>query len=231
MNTFEERLLGALKQEMAAGPAQAGAQAGGQVVTPVVRRPRRRLVGLAAAAGVAAVATVAATGLFGGAPAYAVTGTADGGVSVEINAFRDPDGLASELAAAGVRSVVDYLPYGQVCKEPRGQHGTAEGRFEASIGSTGHGISFKIPKGQVPAGQTLVLAVTLDRSGPEAPPVSTSLQIVKGAVAPCEPTAMPAPPTDGPTDRSGTRTGTGEGTGGSNGEGTGDGPGWHTEQG
>ncbi|YCK34388.1 hypothetical protein ACNF49_09950 [Actinomadura sp. ATCC 39365] len=219
MNTFEERLLGALKHEMAAGPAQVGAPVGGQGGTPVVRRPRRRLVGLAAAAGVAAVATVAATGLFGGAPAYAVTGTADGGVSVEINAFRDPDGLASELAAAGVKAVVDYLPYGQVCKEPRGQHGTAEGRFEASIGSSGNGISFKIPKGRVPAGQTLVLAVTLDRSGPEAPPVSTSLQIVKGAVAPCEPTAMPAPPTDGPTDRSGT------------GDGTGEGPSWHTEQG
>ncbi|MFI9594230.1 hypothetical protein [Nonomuraea sp. NPDC052265] len=215
MNTFEERLLGALKEEMAAGT--------GLVTTPVVRRPRRRVVGLAAAAaGVAVAATVAATGLFGGGPAYAVTGTADGGVAVEINAFRDPGGLASELAAAGVKAVVDYLPYGQTCKEPRGRHGGGEGRFEASIGRSGDGISFRIAKGQVPAGQTLVLAVTLDRSGPEAPPVSTSLQVVRGAVTPCEPAAMPLPPADDRNDdRSGTRTGTGDG----------EGSGVHTQQG
>ncbi|MFF4194611.1 hypothetical protein [Nonomuraea sp. NPDC001831] len=204
MNTFEERLLGALKAEMAAGTQP--------VAAPVVRRPRRRVVGLAAAAaGVAVVAAVTATGLFGGGPAYAVTGTADGGVAVEINAFRDPGGLADELAAAGVKAVVDYLPYGRTCKEPRGRNGGGEGRFEASIGRSGEGISFRIAKGQVPAGQTLVLAVTLDRSGPEAPPVSTSLQIVQGAVARCEPVAMPVPPAgDRNDDRSGTRTGTGD---------------------
>ncbi|MEU5865582.1 MULTISPECIES: hypothetical protein [unclassified Nonomuraea] len=206
MNTFEERLLHALKEEMATGTQP--------VVTPVVRRPRWRLVGLTAAAGVAAVATVAATGLFGGGPAYAVTGTADGGVSVEINAFRDPGGLASELAAAGVKAVVDYLPYGQTCKEPRGQRGGGEGRFETSIGRSGDGISFRIAKGQVPAGQTLVLAVTLDSSGPEAPPMSTSLQIVKGAVSPCEPAAMPVPPAGDQNDgRSDTRTDPGDGEG------------------
>ncbi|MFI7421850.1 hypothetical protein [Nonomuraea sp. NPDC049684] len=207
MNTFEERLLGALKAEMAAGTQP--------VPAPVVRRPRRRVVGLAAAAAsVAVVATVTATGLFGGGPAYAVTGTADGGVAVEINAFRDPGGLADELAAAGVKAVVDYLPYGQTCKQPRGRNGGGEGRFEASIGRSGGGISFRIAKGQVPAGQTLVLAVTLDRSGPEAPPVSTSLQVVQGEVGRCEPVAMPVPPAgDHNDDRSGPRTDTGDDAG------------------
>ncbi|GGT18188.1 hypothetical protein ACFFV7_15180 [Nonomuraea spiralis] len=195
MSRFEERLLGALKEEMAAGT--------GPVVAPAAHRPRRRgrVVGLAAAAGVAVVAAVAVTGVLGG-PAYAVDRTADGGVEVEINAFRDPAGLADELGRAGVKAVVDYLPYGQTCKEPRGRHGgDGGGRFEASIGRSGDGISFRIAKGQVPAGQTLVLAVTLDRSGAEAPPFSTSLQVVEGAVAACEPTAMPGPPDGGTVDQ------------------------------
>lgn len=195
MSNFEERLLSALKDDLATRTDP--------VVATPVRRPRRRLVGLTAAvAGVAAAATVAVTvtGVFG-APAYAVTASADGGVAVRINAFRDPEGLASELAKAGVQAVVDYLPYGQTCKEPRGQHGDAGGRFAATIGRDGDGISFRITKGQVPAGQTLVLAVTLDRSGADAPPFSTSLQVVKGAVADCEATAMPEPPAGGTGDK------------------------------
>lgn len=219
MSNFEERLLSALKDDIAAGTSP--------VVATPVRRSRRRLVGLTAAvAGVAAAATVAVTvtGVLGG-PAYAVTTSDDGGVGVRIDAFRDPDGLEAELAKAGVKAVVDYLPYGQTCEEPRGQHGGGDGRFAASIGRDGDGISFRIEKGQVPAGRTLVLAVTLDRGGAEAPPFSTSLQVVKGTVTPCEPTAMPEPPAAGPGDR------TDDGPGLHTGTGDDEGPGLHTEGG
>ncbi|WP_214104929.1 hypothetical protein [Acrocarpospora catenulata] len=173
-------------------------------VTPIRRGSRRRVAGLSAAvAGVAAAATTVTllTGITE-SPAYAVTKGSDGAVSVRINEFNDPEGLESELAAAGVDAVVDYLPFGQTCKGPRGAHGSTQGQFAVSIGSEGDGISFKIEKGQVPAGETLVLAVTKAENGADKPPLATSLEIVKGAVAPCEAISMPIPPAggDGKTD-------------------------------
>ncbi|MGK5550022.1 hypothetical protein ACSNOI_00265 [Actinomadura kijaniata] len=169
-------------------------------MTPV--RRTRRIVGLsAAAAGVATAATavVMLTGVTG-SPAYAVSKGSDGTVDVRINSFVDPDGLESELAEAGIKSVVDYLPAGQTCKQPRGENGAADGKFAAGVGKAGDGIAFKIKKGRVPAGSTLVLAVTKSGDGDSAAPSTTSLQIVKGTVAPCEPTSAPAiPPADNGT--------------------------------
>ncbi|MFC5830474.1 hypothetical protein [Nonomuraea insulae] len=186
-------------------------------VTPV--RRSRRFVGLSAAvAGVAAAATavVVLTGI-AGSPAYAVSTGSDGGVSVQIHAFTDPEGLQAELADAGVEAVVDYLPEGQTCKQPRGSAGDTQGMFAAGIGKDGDGITFKIEKGQVPAGSTLVLAISKSKDGDTAPPSATTMQIVKGAVAPCEPTALPVPPPgdggtsekkdDGPSHDTGTEEG------------------------
>ncbi|WP_188192596.1 hypothetical protein [Nonomuraea sp. SYSU D8015] len=170
-------------------------------VTPDQRGSRRRrFVGLsAAAAGVAAAATAAVVVLNGvaGAPAYAVTKSTDGSVSVQINAFTDPEGLEAELADAGVKAVVDYLPEGQICKSPRGQQGSASGKFSTSLTKEANGISFKIEEGQVPAGETLVLAVSKSKDGDDKAPFAMSLEIVKGAVADCEVTAVPQPPADG----------------------------------
>ncbi|WP_146103916.1 hypothetical protein [Nonomuraea solani] len=163
-------------------------------VTPV-RRSRRRIAGLSAAvAGVAAAATavVMLTGLTG-SPAYAVTQGSDGGVSVTIHSFTDPEGLEAELAKAGVTAAVDYLPHGQTCKQPRGEVGGGTGPFSASIREEGDGIRFKIEKGQVPSGSTLVLTISKSADGDGEPPFATNLQIVKGAVAPCEAVSMPVP--------------------------------------
>ncbi|MFB4273577.1 hypothetical protein ACBJ32_59010, partial [Nonomuraea sp. GTA35] len=92
-------------------------------VTPV--RRTRRIVGLAAAVAAAATAVVVLTGVTGatGSAAYAVSKGSDGTVDVQINSFVDPEGLESELAEAGITSVVDYLPAGQTCKQPRGENG------------------------------------------------------------------------------------------------------------
>ncbi|TYB62713.1 hypothetical protein FXF51_25100 [Nonomuraea sp. PA05] len=188
MSDFEDRLLGALKEEIATRKAE-------DTMTTVTPARRRRSAGLAAAvAGVAAAATavVVATGVLGG-PAYAVTKGADGGVGVLIHAFTDPEGLEAELAGAGVPAVVDYLPQGQTCRAPRGAHGDGAGQFAGSIGREGDGIAFRIEKGQVPAGSTLVLTVSKSADGDDQPPFATSLEIVQGAVAPCEPTSMPLP--------------------------------------
>ncbi|MEN3539852.1 hypothetical protein AAH991_32415 [Microbispora sp. ZYX-F-249] len=175
-------------------------------VTPV--RRTRRIVGLSAAvAGAAAAATavVMLTGMTGSA-AYAVSKGSDGTVDVQINSFVDPDGLEAELAEAGIKSVVDYLPAGQTCKQPRGENGAADGKFAAGISKAGDGIAFKIKEGEVPEGSTLVLAVTKSVDGDSAPPSTVSLQIVKGTVALCEPTSAPTiPPADhetgGTTDK------------------------------
>ncbi|MFI7230797.1 hypothetical protein ACIBO5_46980 [Nonomuraea angiospora] len=193
MSNFEERLLSALKEEITTRTAEDDVTT---TVTPVRRGSRRRYVGLSAAlAGVAAAATatvVVLSGL-GGSPAYAVTTGADGAITVRINKFDDPEGLRADLAEAGVTAVVDYLPEGQTCKEPRGANGNGPGEFSVSFGRSSGVTSFMIEKGEVPEGSTLVMAVSKSKAGDDQPPFGMSLTIVKGPVAPCEPTAMPGP--------------------------------------
>ncbi|MBT2231250.1 hypothetical protein [Nonomuraea sp. NEAU-A123] len=209
MNTiFEERLLGALKEEITT-----------RRPTPVRRRgPSRRFLALSGAlAGAAATASVALTASGGaGTPAYAVVKGADGSVEVWINEFHDSDELEAKLAAVGITAVVDYLPADRTCREPRGEQGTAGGRMRVGIGKDGKGIAFKISKGRIGVGETLVLAISMDRAGADRPPVATSLQVVKGAAASCvvTPLRLPGDPSgdentqdDGPTsdiERSGT---------------------------
>ncbi|GAA4234141.1 hypothetical protein FHR32_002787 [Streptosporangium album] len=190
-SNFEERLLSALKEEITTRTSEENIA----VQTPVRRGPNRRLLGLSAVvAGAAAAVTVAFT-LFGGAgtPAYAVDKGADGSVGVQINEFRDPDELEAKLGAAGIKAVVDYLPAGQTCQQSRGEHAATGGQMQIGVGRDGKGIAFTIGKGQIGSDQTLVLAISIDRAGVDKPPVATSLQVVKGSVAPCETTALPIP--------------------------------------
>lgn len=198
MSSFEDRLLSALKDEMRTRMA-----AGTTTVAPAPARRSRRLVGLAAAvAGVAAASTAVAVvlGGAGGEPAHAVTTSADGEVSVRIHSFTDPEGLERELAAAGVPARVDYLPEGQTCKGPRGEHGGRGEGFATAIRRNGDGIAFDIEKGQVPEGFTLVVSVTKSAGGDSAPPSATAMEIVQGPVSECEPVSAPqAPPADGHT--------------------------------
>ncbi|MFI6736688.1 hypothetical protein ACIBI9_27505 [Nonomuraea sp. NPDC050451] len=194
MSNFEERLLSALKEEIATRTAEDDVT---MTVTPARRGgSRRRYVGLAAAlAGVAAAATATVVVLPGisGSPAYAVTTGANGVITVQINKFDDPEGLQADLADAGVKAIVDYLPEGQTCKEPRGANGNGPGEFSVSFERSSGVTSFMIEKGEVPEDSTLVMAVSKSKAGDDRPPSGLSLTIVKGPVAPCEPTAMPGP--------------------------------------
>ncbi|MFC4008279.1 hypothetical protein ACFOY2_13690 [Nonomuraea purpurea] len=202
MSNFEERLLAALKDEITTRTA------GNEMTTTT--SARRRYAGLSAAVAGAAAATTAVVLLTSGSPAFAVTTSADGTVSVRISEFRDPEGLEAELGRAGVKAVVDYLPEGQTCKGPRGERGSATGQFQSSMGKDGGGIWFKIEKGQVPAGETLVLAVSKSSGGDDQAPFATSLEIVKGTVSDCEAIPMPAPGSPGTRDGGGVQSGTGE---------------------
>ena len=104
---FEERLLHELREVVDQRPAPSPAPAA--VAAPARRRSRRRFV-LAGAGGVAAVlaAVVLFTGGGGTEPAYAVSPTADGDVTVKISSLSDAAGLQQALRDAGVPAVVRY---------------------------------------------------------------------------------------------------------------------------
>ncbi|WP_084965638.1 hypothetical protein [Thermoactinospora rubra] len=185
MTRFEERLLAALKEELA-GRA------------PAARPATRRRVWVPAAAltGVAAAAILVATSVAGwtGSPAFAVTKQSDGSVQVRISEFRDPGELEAELARQGVKAEVDYLPPGQTCKAPRGAKPSEadKSRVEMQI-KGGEGVTFTLKAGQVAQGRTVVLAVTRDEAKPAEPPIAVSLEIVEGAVSACEAVPLPQP--------------------------------------
>ncbi|GAA1737022.1 hypothetical protein [Nonomuraea bangladeshensis] len=189
MSSFEERLLSALKSEITMRTADDMMTTTSTPPALGGRRGRRLAV---AVAGVGAAAAAAAA-LMVQAPAYAVTEAPDGTVSVRISAFTDPGGLEAELARHGVKAVVDYLPEGRTCRPGRGRPGGPHGRFGSAIRRDGDGISFSITEGQVPAGSTLVLAVTKGPDGDRDLPSATSLQVVEGEVAPCAATSLPLP--------------------------------------
>jgi hypothetical protein len=178
MSNFEERLLAALESERAAmNAAERPSQIAG-------RRPYVRALGLAgAAAGVAAVATVAVIVSGGtGTPAYAVTSGADGSVDTTINRLQDADGLEAALAEEGINADITFLPAGQTCVEPRGEQGEVDAGKLNVIIDKDNKISFDIKAGQIPADHTLVLVVI----GQDSVPIA-NLQVIKGEVAPCEP--------------------------------------------
>jgi len=105
LDTFEAALLTELRREVSEHPAPA----------PGRRRPPRRRLMLAAAGTVAtAAATVVAVGLTGGgptaAPAFAVTASADGSVSLAVYRLDDGADLEAALAEHGIDATVHFVP-------------------------------------------------------------------------------------------------------------------------
>nr|WP_055502200.1 hypothetical protein [Nonomuraea pusilla] len=187
---FEERLIRAVMEEHARR-AEEGDTA---VRTRGGRGVNRRALRLGAVVAGAAAVTAGFT-VFGGGvtTAYAVSERADGSVRVQINAFRDPGELEAELARAGIKAEIDYLPAGKGCRPSRGEPAVADGQLKVGRGEDGKGIAFDLGKGQVGPGETLVLAVSVDPAGEDRPPVALSMQVVRGPVAPCEETPLPLP--------------------------------------
>ncbi|WP_214416469.1 hypothetical protein [Sphaerisporangium fuscum] len=114
-STFEDRLLAELKTEMAARRSEA------RTAVPARRwTTGRRFFAAAGVLGVAAAAAIAVPLVTGSsAPAYAVTKNPDGTINLRINEFRDPEGAEKELAAAGVKADITYMPLGKRCEEGR----------------------------------------------------------------------------------------------------------------
>ncbi|MFI7705919.1 hypothetical protein [Nonomuraea sp. NPDC049480] len=94
------------------------------VMTEIDTKPSRkrlpRMAVLAPALGLAAAAAVAVPILFGDTPAYALTKSPDGLITITINEIRDPKQLQEDLRAMGANVVVDYIPMGKKCSpQPR----------------------------------------------------------------------------------------------------------------
>ncbi|WP_336211030.1 hypothetical protein [Nonomuraea sp. LPB2021202275-12-8] len=84
--------------------------------------PRRRIVTvprLLVAAGVAAAAVLTPLVIGTGPPAYAVTESPDGALTVTVNELRDPAGLEAELGAVGIKADVTFLAPGTRCADSR----------------------------------------------------------------------------------------------------------------
>lgn len=121
---FESRLLGHLKARVAERGAAAApeetAETGGTTTGPPVwrrRGPRLALIGALALAGVVAALIVSAGG-DDGSTAFAVEPQPGGGVTIKIYSLEDASGLEAALAEAGIRSQINWLPAGMVCREP-----------------------------------------------------------------------------------------------------------------
>jgi hypothetical protein len=117
---FESRLLAELKARVAErGDAAARSEATAATPTPAWRRrgPRLALVGALALAGVV-VALIVGAGGGDGSTAFAVEPQPGGGVTIKIFSLEDASGLEAALEEAGIRSQINWLPAGMVCREP-----------------------------------------------------------------------------------------------------------------
>ncbi|REE96087.1 hypothetical protein [Thermomonospora umbrina] len=164
------------------------------------RRGRRLGFRLAAVGAVAAAALTAAAVLqpWGGTPAYAVEKRPDGSVRVEIREFLEPEKVEASLREAGITAVVDYLPKGKSCRQPRGRQAATlpgGGVLEAQEAEGGP-IVFIIQPGQLKPGQTLVLEASFDRDHPDQG-AGFSTTTFQGPVAACAPVDGPAAPFPG----------------------------------
>lgn len=182
---FEDRLLCELRDIVAAQ----------QATDPLAHRsgPRmrsvatRRIVLAPVALAALAAGMIVALGHDGSTAAYAVESHGDGTVTVEIRSLRDAAGLQSRLRGVGVPAMVDYVPDGKACREPRFDPASG-GVHTVTSGIAADGSErFTISRNALRPGQTLVLTTTVT-------PVRSGMNIAtaQGPVAPCR--LIDAPP-------------------------------------
>ncbi|WP_329086318.1 MULTISPECIES: hypothetical protein [unclassified Streptosporangium] len=153
----------------------------------------RRLALGGAVAVMAVVASLVAPTLIGSAvPAYAVIKNPDGTITIE---FRDRfyikdfhKRLQEDLRAFGVPTVVDLLPTGKMCKEPRARYWPEkENRALTEWHSRPDVLSFTLHRDRIKSGQTLVVtfAGSFDTEG------GWDFKVAEGPVATCLPVNDP----------------------------------------
>lgn len=117
-NNFEERLLAQLRDVVSERAAEAELQTTAPAPTPAWRRGPRLALGGGVALAAVATALVVSAGGDNTPAAFAVEPQEGGGVKIEIYNLGDPEGVEEALADAGIKSQVNYLEAGMVCREP-----------------------------------------------------------------------------------------------------------------
>jgi hypothetical protein len=165
------------------------------------RRARRRRIGRLAAG--LTVAAALAGGMVVGpsllkdgtgvTPSYAVTKDERGIVFIEVRDFTDAAGLKKRLEELGVPAIVDYVPEGKKCRQPRAEHvrDIPAGLYHPPTNIPGekHGWRMRIDTRLFRPGETFVWTITSLSGGGS----STSTILMKDPVAPCELVADEAP--------------------------------------
>ena len=131
-------------------------------------RPRTRVaVGLGAAAALALAAAIGAPALLGAGdrPAYAAERDPDGSIRIHIREYRDAKGLQARLRQLGVAAVVDYVPNGQQCREPRATYVPSDqvppGLLTTLPPGNGDAAYWKLHPDLIGPGQTFVYTTTI----------------------------------------------------------------------
>lgn len=157
LTALEERRLAELKQYVTDRPAAEPA-AGRR--SP--RRYARPVIALGAAAAAATAALVAAS-VGTGTPAYAVTRSADGTVTITLTDFRDTTQLSQELKQLGVPAAVYYIPQGQSCYQADAHPVTdvPDGLYSVpSALPSGPGWRMRLDTSLLQPGQTLLFGIS-----------------------------------------------------------------------
>ncbi|MFI7112501.1 hypothetical protein ACIBK9_39760 [Nonomuraea sp. NPDC050227] len=190
--------------ERAGEPSGAGARALLAAITaeepgpepgtaPRVRRgvrPRRLAFGLAAAVALAAGVVTVPIVLKDGAPASWAVNLDDGMVTIQIRDFDDAPALERRLKELGVPAMVDHVPTGMMCREPRGKfvENIPRGLYSVpeNIPGETEGWQMRINSKLFGPGQTFVWTIS-GRTG------TTTTYLMEGPVSPCEPVPAPTP--------------------------------------
>ncbi|MEV0386674.1 hypothetical protein [Nonomuraea sp. NPDC050643] len=114
--------------------------------------------------------------------AYLLTKNPGGTITITINQFTDAEKLEQDLRRLGVAAVVDYVPEGKRCREPRARYlGASVNRVvQGNVGA-----SFTIHPETIEAGQTLVATATFNDPTDADSGSAIGFELAEGPVAPC----------------------------------------------
>ncbi|HEY5941915.1 MAG TPA: hypothetical protein VIT89_03535 [Solirubrobacterales bacterium] len=132
-DNFEERLLDELKTVVTQRSAEQELSTEPAAPSPRRRAPRLAL-GTAAVVAAAAGVLVFNSGSDNASKAFAVEPQDGGGVTIEVYSAEESAGLEGALAEAGIRSQVNWLPTGMMCREPHFTPSTAKTSLGGTIG-------------------------------------------------------------------------------------------------
>jgi hypothetical protein len=158
----------------------------GWIRSLVGRRLKLGLVtaGLALAA---AIAIPLSTGIENTAhAAYLLSKNANGTITITINQFTEAKTLEQDLKQFGIAAVVDYVPEGKHCQEPRGRYlGTSVNRVvRAETDATGK-TTFTLHPELIESDQTLVATATFNDPADPRSGSAIGFELAEGPVTPC----------------------------------------------